>query len=372
MIFAAQPRRALGLIAFAITCLTLISGRFPVLSADQRQKLDDAIRSEMKRQQVVGLAIAIIRDGQIDYIQGYGHADRERNVPVDPKVSMFRWASISKPVTAIAAMQLQSRGQLDLDADARTYVPEFPEKSAPITLRQLLSHQGGIVHYANGKIIVTPTAGDADHPFQSVITALNTFKESPLIAPPGERFSYSTHGYILASAVVERAGKQPFWDQTRERVAKPSGMSSFQPDYQWVAIPNRVKGYRKRGQNIVPSTDTDVSWKLGGGGFISTVEDLARFGIALIDGKLVPKDARDQMWTPRKTQRGIATGYGLGFHIDRRADGGLRISHNGGQEKTAARLLIVPGERFGVAIMCNTENAQVGRFAEIIETALGR
>ena len=96
---------------------------------------------------------------------------------------------------------------------------------------QLLSHLGGIVHYSNGRVIRTEREYDTPHPYEDVILALDTFKESPLVSRPGVRHSYSSHGFILASAVVQRAGKQKFADQVNERIAKPAGMTTLQPDY---------------------------------------------------------------------------------------------------------------------------------------------
>ena len=177
---------------------------------------------------------------------------RKRRSRVDPATTQFRWASISKPVTAIAALQLVEKGLLDLDADVRTYVPEFPEKDFKITARQLLCHQAGIVHYDNGKVVPTEKKYKEAHPFADVVTALDTFKESPLLSVPGEKYSYTTHGFILLSAVVQRAGKEKFADQVHTRIAKPLGMSGFRPDYEWETFrtersDTRVKKPRSRG-----------------------------------------------------------------------------------------------------------------------------
>src|SRR4051794_17929694 len=92
------------------------------------EKVDAAVKAEVDRQQYVGLAVVVIVGGKVAWSKGYGFADRERGVKVDPAVTQFRWASISKPVTAVAALQLAEKGELDLDADLRAYVPEFPDK----------------------------------------------------------------------------------------------------------------------------------------------------------------------------------------------------------------------------------------------------
>ena len=209
---------AFGLAACLLGCLlgTVAVGQDRL----DTEAIDEAVRAQMAQQQAVGIAIGVIRDGEVAYLAGYGFEDRERKTPVDAD-TMFRWASISKPLTAIAAAQLAEAGELDLDADIRTLVPEFPDKGSEITTRQLLGHLGGIVHYRNGPVIRTDGSYDQPHPYQDVILALDHFRESPLVGAPGSKFAYTTHGFIHASAAVERAGKQPFHLQVDERIATP-------------------------------------------------------------------------------------------------------------------------------------------------------
>lgn len=324
--------------------------------------LVQAAKSEVEKQGLVGTAVGVILDGKVAYTFGFGFADRDKNVPVEAEKTSFRWASCSKTATAIAAMQLVEAGKLDLDADVRTYVPEFPDKGAKITALQLLCHQGGIVHYANGKVVKTEKTYDVEHPFVSVITALDTFKESPLVNQPGEKYSYSTHGYILLSAVVERAGKEKFADQVKTRIADPLRMTSFRPDYQWENIPkNWTEGYLKRNDRIVRrggilNEDPDVSWKLGGGGYTSTVEDFAKFGAGIINHKLVKSDTERAMMTRQKLANGADAGaYGLGFQLGRTPGGVNWVGHSGAQEKTRTMMMLdVPGKR-GVVVMTNSE-----------------
>lgn len=324
-------------------------------------ELAAALRQEFEAQRLVGLAAAVVRDGVIAHELYLGLADRAAGLPVDAR-TMFRWASISKPVTAVAAMQLALTGALDLDLDVREYVPEFPAKSWRITARQLLCHQGGIVHYKNGEVVVTKTAYERPHPFEDVVLALDRFKESELVAEPGTAYSYTTHGYMLLGAVVQRAGGERFADQVRRRIAAPAGMTTFQPDYHWVTIPHRAVGYRRLGEAIVPATDTDVSWKLAGGGYISNVGDLARFAAALMDDRLLPAEARERMWTNQSTRDGKRTGYGLGFGVSL-VDGERRVAHTGSQEKTRTLMQIFPTERLAVVLMTNSEWAKLDPLA---------
>jgi CubicO group peptidase (beta-lactamase class C family) len=247
-----------------------------------------------------------------------------------------------------------------LDADVRSYVPEFPQQKAIVTTRQLLCHQGGIRHYANGKIVPNERKYTETNPFESVILAIDEFKDSPLIAPPGERFAYSTHGYVLLSAVVERAGKQPFAAQISERICRPLGLESLRPDYQWSEIPHRALGYMKREKEIERSTDTDVSWKLGGGGYISTIDDLALWCAALARGELLKRETWEAASTPQQTKSGTKSTYGLGFQV-KGAGADMSIGHSGAQEKTRTFLIAYPQQKIGAVAMTNSEYGEPAR-----------
>lgn len=340
------------------------------LSARQKKIVDEAVVQQIERQKAVGVAVGVILEGKVVYLQGYGFEDRENQIPVSMN-SMFRWASISKTLTAIAAMQLVEKGQLDLSADVRTLVPEFPDKGTSITVQDLLCHQSGIVHYTNGPVVRTQGSYDSDHPFESVVIALDTFKDSPLLFKPREKYSYSTHAYILLSAVVERAGHKRFADQISERIIQPLKLDSLQPDYQWVEIPNRAVGYNLRSGLPKPSTNTDVSWKLGGGGYISTVGDLSDYAAAIINGKLLRKDTWGLVSTVQATSGGMPTPLGLGFFIDGTGPQ-LRLAHDGSQEKSKTRMVMYPMQRRGVVVMSNSENVNPGEFTTAVFGALSQ
>lgn len=358
-----------------VSALCLLAVLLPAADLDKvaTERLDRILEGELQKQSLVGAALGVIVDGEVAYLKGYGLADRENKIPVTRK-TLFRWASISKCLTSVTAMQLYERNLLDLSRDVRSYTPEFPDKKALITPRDLLCHQGGIVHYSNGKVIHTRRQYDVPHPFESVVLALDTFRESPLVNQPGEKFSYTTHGYILLSAVIERAGKEKFASQVEKRIARPLGMTTLQPDYQWKHIPHRAVGYRKKNKKVVPSTNTDVSWKLGGGGFISNIDDLALFAKGLINGKLVKPETERLMWTPQKLKDSKSTTYGYGFNI-KGTGKELQVAHSGGQEKTRTRMVIFPGKRMGVVVMSNSEHcnskslaaAAIGALEEILD-----
>lgn len=341
----------------------------PTLDAvclDVNAALRDRIDAAFEEQGLVGLSAGIVRGGKVVATVHRGFEDRSKEIPASDH-TMYRWASISKPVTAIAAMQLAQRGKLDLDRDVRAYLPEFPDKGHIITSRQLLCHQGGIVHYTNGPVIRTERIYPAPNPFEDVVLALDAFKESPLVCEPGEKYSYTTHGYMLLAAVVERAGEGRFIEQVRAGITGPLGLTSLQPDYEWKPIEHRAVGYYRTAKGeIRPTRSDDVSWKLGGGGFISTVGDLAGFAAALArrDPRLLNEEMYDAIWTRQLTRDGQSTSYGLGFTVGRVPGTGLpMIGHSGSQQKTRTHMLVSPTTGDAIVLMTSSEWASLGELA---------
>lgn len=337
------------------------------LSAEITAAVDKAVEAEMTKQRVVGVAIGIIQDGEIVYLNGYGLADREKKIPMSTE-SVVNWASNSKPLAAVAAMQLVEKKMLDLDADVRKYVPEFPDKGEVITTRQLLCHQSGIPHYSNGPVIPTKRQYSTALPFLDPVASLDRFNLSPLLYKPGSKSTYSSYAYILLSAVVQRAGQQPFPDQIRDRIAKPLSLQSLQLDITAKSEPNWTVGYVKKAEQIVPAAPTEEYWKHGAGGYKSNIADFARWAQGLINHKLVSRETETLMWTAQKTTRGDAKTTGLGFVVE--DQNGLKVSHNGKQSKATSRMVIYPKARHGVVILCNCDFASPAAFSSAIYSAL--
>lgn len=314
----------------------------------------------MKAQNIPGLTIAIGRGDEVVFDKGFGLADLEQQVPATPH-SVYRLASISKPLTAIAAMWLVENGKLALDAEVRSYVTEFPDKGTPITLRQLLCHQGGIRHYKLREVESTRHYTDS-------ITPLAIFKEDDLIAPPGTRYVYSTYGYVLAGAQIERAGGKSLMELITQATA-PAGAMIYADD-QRAIIPHRVRGYQKRSDGTLEHCElADTSNKIAGGGMCARPSDLVRVALALAGGKILKQDSLNEMWTANATADGTRTTYGLGWQIAT-VDGKKRVMHSGAQPGTATCLVLFPKEKIAVAVFCNLERAPAVKLAEDIAAML--
>ena len=200
-------------------------------------------------------------DGKIVYSEGFGFADLEERVPVWP-TTKFRIGSISKPLTATALMQLVEAGKLDLDAPVQEYVPSFPAKGAIITVRELAGHLGGIRHYRDDEM-------EIQRHYDNVLEGWKIFENDPLVAPPGTKFSYSSYGYNLLSAVIQSASGEPFLTYMQEHVFPPMGLVHTAADQNTEITEQRSRFYELAKDGHAENAPyVDNSYKWAGGGFL--------------------------------------------------------------------------------------------------------
>ena len=164
--------------------------------------------------------------------------------------------------------------------------------------------------------------------------------------------------------VEARTGKA-FADVVKERIAGPCGAGTLQDDDVRRLIRGRAQGYVRQDGVLRNSELMDGSYKLGGGGLCASAEDLVRFAMALVDGKLVKPETRASMWTRQHTSDGKATGYGLGFGVATE-NGRLVVSHSGAQSRVSTMLYLLPEKRIAVAILCNLEHCRLPPLAKQI------
>jgi serine beta-lactamase-like protein LACTB, mitochondrial len=337
------------------------------LASEKRTRIEAAVSKFMASTHVPGLSLAVVESGEYEWAQGFGFADLENNVPASEH-TLFRLGSISKPLTATAALELWERGKLDLDAPVQTYCPAFPQKPWPISTRQVLGHIGGIRHYKAGENQADLEAGNTKHFDDPIQAGLNFFKDDPLVAQPGASFHYSTQGYTVVGCVIEGASGTKYVDFMRQNVLTPAQMEQTQADNRFAIIPYRTRFYQRKDAGSVLNADfLDSSYKIPGGGWLSSAEDMARFEVAILNDKLIRRATRDLMWTPLKPSDGspdtYALGWGWGKHNDHEVDG---VGHTGGQQGTSTAFVIAPDQRAGVVVLTNMENQDAGSLAREI------
>src|SRR5262245_23322812 len=269
------------------------------------------VRAGLTAQNLPGLSVAVGVGGDIVWAEGFGWADLENRVPVAPNLR-FRIGTASTVLTSAGAGLLLEKGRLKLDEEIQKYVPEFPEKEWPVTLRQVMGHVAGI-----------RSDGGDEGPLFTVrcerpIEGLQAFKDRKLLFEPGTQFRFSNYGWILVSAAVEAAADEPFLTFMQKQVFEPLGMTDTRADSAIESIPNRVTPYFPRfagdpryGPDLM--RPLDYSCYAGSSVFLSTPSDLVRFGIAMNTGRLLQPGTVKMLQTPQHLTSGQETGYGLGW-----------------------------------------------------------
>jgi serine beta-lactamase-like protein LACTB len=327
-------------------------------------------RAQLSEQNLPGLSIAVgaLRrqgsggqaGGAIVWAEGFGWADIEKQTKVAPD-TRFRIGTLSTPLTSAAAGLLIEQGRLNLDDPIQKHVPEFPEKQWPVTLRQVMAHVAGM-----------PSDGGDEGPLfgqhcDRPVEALQHFANRDLRFEPGTEYRYGRFGWIVVSAAIEAAADEPFLTFMRKQVFEPLGMKDTDVDSSiQAAAADRATSYFPRfggdpryGPDIM--RDVDFSCYAGAGAFVSTPSDLARFALAISDGKLLQPATVELLHAPQRTRSGQETGYGLGWDLETVDFAGRHaraIGHDGDLlGGITSSLLTFPDHGIVVAITTNTSYA---------------
>ncbi len=341
----------------------------PSLPATQITQIEAAIKDWMTQTKAPALSVAIVTENQLRWAKGFGLADVENAVPARAETA-YRLASISKTITAVAIMQLVERGKLTLDAPINRYCAAYPaqqkfkDAAYAITVQQLLVHQAGVRHNRFDETNTTKH-------YATINDAIASFKDDALVAEPESKYSYSTPGYTLLGCAIETASGQPFIEYLRENIFKPAGMTSTFVDDVYALIPHRARGYRKTTSGEVQNAPLhDTSIKVPGGGLATTVEDIAKFAIAVNTHKLVKAETLARMWTKPKTSDGKEQSYAMGFLVDDK-NGSLRVFNDGSQPGTRTYLYLMPQQKIAITLMTNLEKAYCEELVPKILATLG-
>jgi serine beta-lactamase-like protein LACTB len=359
---AIQPLRAgHAVLSCAAVLLALLMPAQALGASPPEEKLkqvSEFLQAERSRLGAPGLSAAVVLENRLAFAAGFGLADLENNVPATEK-TVYRIGSLSTSITAIGVLKLVAEGKLRLEASARDYVPEYPDKKAIITVRHLLGHLAGV-----GSFKHTEEFFNQKH-YDTLLASIETFKNRPLVSQPGQAFRYSTYGYTLLGLVIERVSGMAFEEYLKARIFDPLKMSATGLDEPQRLIPHRAGGYvRGDAGTFRNARFVDVSACYPGAGMVSSVEDLARLAIAINTATVLPPRLVTEMTTSGKTTSGAETNYGMGWFI--RQDGDRRIIGNAGLgSKGSAFLLLYPEDQAAVVVMVNLEKT------DVIEVALG-
>lgn len=323
-------------------------------SASLSAKTDAAIRQVMKDQKIPGLGLAVVRDGKIIKVAGYGFANLELGAAASPK-TIFDAGSISKQFTATAIMLLAEDGKLGLDDNITKYFPEAPPALKAVTIRHLLTHTSGIPDVSDGTEETNGTKGVVDfHREYTEEELARAYLAQPLDSQPGSKWNYCNACYDLLGILIHRVTGKPYGDFLRERFFAPLGMTATRVFSYADIIPNRANGY----------TLVDGAWKnaprwwsqsiLSGaaGGLWMNVLDLAKWDAALYSERIVKRSILETMWTPVPLDDGSAYPGGMGWFMAT-AKGHRIVFHTDGGPGDSGVISRYLDDRLTIIVMTN-------------------
>lgn len=334
-------------LAFSIISFTIAQPAHFLQEIVQARSLVEKMKASSK---VPGVSVTVMVSGEIVWSEGFGYADLEQMVPVDPALTKFRVGSISKPITSAALAKLYEMGKVDLDAPIQTYVPSFPKKQYDISLRQLCGHIAGIRHYKGNEFLSAKY-------YPTVLEGLDIFKSDPLIFEPGTNYSYSSYGWNLISAAIESIAQEDFLPFVQEQVFEALDLDHSFADQNAQLIPYRTRFYASNDNGeILNAPYVDNSYKWAGGGFISTSQDIARFAYAHLKAGYLQQTTIDLWIKPQIINDGQSIHYGLGWRSGVAEGIGNWYGHSGGSVGGISQMIIYPKEEVIVVMLTNSSN----------------
>ncbi len=317
------------------------------------QKLDQYISEYQVNKNIASISAGVLRKGKIIWIGAHGFADLSHQIQAQPN-TIYRIASISKVITAVAIMQLVEKGKINLDADALNYIPYFPKKKWKFTTRQILQHTAGLRSYNPGEFNSTVF-------YPSTKEAVQVIAKDTLLYKPGTKFLYTTLGYNLLAAIIEKVSGMQFNDYLKKYIFQPAEMNSTYLEFHQNIILNKARGYDKNNyRQIENSPLADLSIKFAGGGIVSTSKDILNFANALLSDKLIKNSTLDSMLVPTKLYNGKILDSGLGFEIKKDSNGDLFFGHYGFGTGFCSLLAIYPKDSLAVVHLINTVDRNIG------------
>ncbi len=321
---------------FALVLLVSVAAR-----AD---KVDDYIKAEMQKQHIPGLSLAVVKEGKIIKVAGYGLANIEHNIPAKPE-TVYKIASVSKQFLATGIMLLAQEGKLRVDDNVSKYLDGTPATWQAITLRHFLTHTSGVVREAPGF-----------DPFkvQDDFDVIKTAFDLPLRFTMGEKYEYCNVGYFSLAEIIRRVSGKGWEEFLHERVFAPTGMTATRATTTKAIIPNRADGYdwnKNAQQNALEYLALRPS-----GAFLSTVLDLAKWDAALYTDKVLTQATREQMWTPVRLNSGATHPYGFGWELAPRGNH-KHVGHGGSLPGFRSYFSRFVDDKLSIIVLTNSGNA---------------
>lgn len=353
-------RRHLTVMLLLLTCCTVAGSGSQVARPSPTNPYGEAIAASraaiqemMKRATVPGVGVAVAVDGEVAWAEGFGFADLEQRVPVTHETK-FGIGSITKSMTMALYGRLAEEGIVSLDTPVENSLPDFPHKSMKISVRLIAGHLSGLDDSVSTVNTYTTTH------YNTTSDALQLLLKEQLKYKPLERHFYTTGPYTFIAGVVEKAAGIDFPTLMNRYVINPLGLKNTVPNDRKTIIMDRTSFYVKEGDGNVNAPYFDPSFKLAGAGYLSTAEDMARFGSAFLRPGFLKQATVDELFRPLRTSAGEDTGFGLGWRIGVDKKSRPIIHQPGGGPGISCWLVLYPKEKVVIVILSNQTGAPVG------------
>jgi CubicO group peptidase (beta-lactamase class C family) len=320
----------------------------PFFAFAQIDSTDIIVKQMMEKQKIVGLSLAVIKNGKPVVNKGYGLANVELNVPVNAE-TVIRLGSVSKQFFTTAIMKLMEEGKLSIEDSVHKFFPDAPDAWRPIKIKNLMSHTSGLQRegpaYDNFKI-------------QPDIDIIRSAYTLPMVFKTGEKYQYCNMAYFMLAEIIKQVSGAPWQDYIHDRLFVPAGMNNTYLTDFYQIIPNRADGYMHNGDTLINATA--MLAKRPSGGFLSTSSDMIKWEKALREKKIIlKKEAWEKLWQPfiKTSDKGDSKEhYGFGWAIDE-YKGHKLIIHGGaniGFRSVFARFV---NDGLSIIILTNTDEA---------------
>jgi CubicO group peptidase (beta-lactamase class C family)/uncharacterized protein YneR len=307
----------------------------------------DALLQKVYKADEPGASVLVKKQGQVLFRKGYGLADMELGIPVEPDM-VFRLGSITKQFTAVAILMLAEQGKLPLQDEITKFLPDYPTQGKTITVEHLLTHTSGIKSYTDLPEWLPLMRKD-----MTLKEIIDLFKDKPMEFSPGERWKYCNSGYILLGAIIEKVSGETYEAFLQKHIFDPLGMNHSYYGSSSRVILRRIPGYSKGGAGFENAPYISMTQPYAAGSLLSSVDDLAIWNEALLAGKLIKRETLEKAFTPYKLKDGTTTGYGYGWFISN-YEGHRIIEHGGGIMGFTTYTLLLPEDQAFVVLLTNS------------------
>jgi CubicO group peptidase (beta-lactamase class C family) len=310
----------------------------------------EGLTTLVREAKVPGLAVTVLHNGEVVLNQGLGYAHLDNKTPIDTQNTLFRIASVSKPITGLALAQMVRDGLLDWDDSVYEYVPDFPRKTHDISIRQLASHTAGIRGYKGMEY-------GLNRPM-TLTEGINLFKDDPLLFEPGTDYLYNSFDFCLLSLAMQNVCGMPFSEYVNQKVLLPLGLEKIQAEIKNELPENTAHFYTRFKSGFMSAIPVDNGYKLAGGGYLSSSWEVAQLGQALLDGR-IPQDSITEEMLRAQTVQGRSVYYGMGWQVSSDAQGRPYVGHVGNGVGGYSVFYVYPEQQMVFSILINCTNPRV-------------